>query len=85
MEVVDDLGEDSSPVDGVDSAKVQCLVGLIVGEESLDNILEGAVGKFLFHLDDTSALGFRDGLTWQSSKVPVTERLWTFSSRTVVI
>lgn len=39
VEVVDDLGEDASPVDGVDGAKVERGVDVLVGEEDLEDIL----------------------------------------------
>lgn len=38
-EVVDDLGEDTRPVDGVDRSEVVRSVERRVGEESLDNVL----------------------------------------------
>lgn len=40
MEVVDNLCQDASPIDGVDCAEVQMLVSVLVGKEGLDNILE---------------------------------------------
>lgn len=39
MEVVDDLGEDASPVDGVDGTEVEGRVDVLIGEEDLENIL----------------------------------------------
>lgn len=42
VEVVDDLGEDSGEVDGVDGAELEVLVGVGVTEESLDDVLLGS-------------------------------------------
>jgi hypothetical protein len=39
VEVVDDLGEDSGEVDGVDGAELEVLVGVWVTEEGLDDVL----------------------------------------------
>lgn len=39
MEVVGDLSEDASPVDGVYGCEAEGRVDLFVGEESLDDIL----------------------------------------------
>jgi hypothetical protein len=80
VEVVDNLGEDAAPVDGVDGAEVEGCVGVFVGKQSLENVLN--------FVREDMLLGKKrggGGLTWQSSKVPPTDRLWTLSSRTVVI
>jgi hypothetical protein len=39
VEVVDNLGEDAAPVDGVDGAEVEGCVGVFVGKQSLENVL----------------------------------------------
>jgi hypothetical protein len=39
VEIVDDLGEDTGPVDRVDSAETMRAVELDVGEERLDGVL----------------------------------------------
>lgn len=44
-EVVDDLGEDTRPVDGVDGSEVVRSVERRVGEESLDNVLRTALAS----------------------------------------
>jgi hypothetical protein len=41
MEVVDDLGENTGPVDRVDSSETVCGVEFYIGEERLDRVLPG--------------------------------------------
>lgn len=43
VEVVGDLGEDASPVDGVDGCEAELGVDFGVGEEGLDDVLERRV------------------------------------------
>jgi hypothetical protein len=77
VEVVDDLGEDSGEVDGVDGAELEGGVGLGVAKEGLNDVLTNLLAP-----RERRTKGI---LTWQSSKVPVTARLCTLASVHVVI
>jgi len=81
-EVVDGLSEDTSPVDRVDSSEVVGRVEFHVVEEEFDDVLRNSEGKGEF---SSSKPESSSELTWQSSKVPSTAKLKTFSSGTVVI
>ena len=81
VEVVDCLSKDTGPVDGVNGAELVGGVDLRVGEEGLDDVLQKGVRENA----PKGAGRERAGLTWQLSKLPVTARLWTLASRTVVI
>lgn len=41
VEVVDDLSEDTGPVDRVDGSETMCGVEVYVREEGLDSVLQG--------------------------------------------
>jgi hypothetical protein len=53
VEVVDDLGEDTGPVDRVDSSETVCGVELYIGEERLDRVLP-EVSNQVGHRSDLS-------------------------------
>lgn len=39
MEVVCGLGEDSSPIYGIDRSQVECAIYILIGKEDFDGIL----------------------------------------------
>ena len=93
-EVVDCLGEDAGPVDGVDGAEAVFGVERFVGEERFDDVLEirGRTEiELVIRLVDCRRAReeeMNDEIrcpTWQSSNVPLTATLCTLGSVTVVI
>jgi hypothetical protein len=45
VEVVDNLSEDTSPVDRVDSSETMCGVEVYIREEGFDGVLQGRVDE----------------------------------------
>ena len=78
-EVVDGLGEDARPIDGVDGTEMVFLVEGLVCEQRFHNVLR----KENDHDDCPTSIARK--LTWHESKVPFTAMLHTLESVTVVI
>ena len=65
-EIIDGLGENTSPIDGVDGTKVVLSVEFFIGEQRFYDVLDMRIRE------DVHGLSRIKMVTWQSSNVPLT-------------